>query len=190
MNRRRRFTLILTFMLLLLSGVGMAMAGWLMYTGGPYRGQLLDAETRQPLEGAVVLFYWERDVYGGAGGPVAFFLEAKEVLTDKEGRFYVPWFIGTSLNPLSVVREPKSIFYYPGYGSERAEVTPTGGRLFQDPTVVLMRKLRTRKERTEVISGLPPGGVPDDAMPNLIRLMNIERAALSLQPVHVRPGSR
>lgn len=180
MSRKRRFALLLALLLLLLSGVGMAGAGWLLYTGGPYRGQLLDAETRQPLEGAVVLFYWERDVYGGAGGPVAFFLTAKEVLTDKEGRFHIPWFIGMSLNPLSVVREPESIFYYSSYGSELVEVTPPGGKPFRNPTVVPMRRHRTREKRIEALSWLRPVGVPAEAMPNLIRLMKIEEAALGL----------
>lgn len=189
MTRRRRFALLLALMLLLLGGVGMARAGWLVYTGGPFRGQLLDAETRLPLEGAVVLFYWERDVYGGAGGPVAFFLTAKEVLTDKEGRFHIPWFIGASLNPLSVVREPLSIFYYPGYASVRADVTPREGKLFADPTVILMRRLVGREERLRGIDVFP-GGVPDEAMPNLSRLVNIERAALGLKPVHVPSGTR
>ncbi|MFQ5658011.1 MAG: hypothetical protein ACE5G5_10750 [Candidatus Methylomirabilales bacterium] len=187
MSRKHRFALILVLVLLAI-GVGMTKMGWLLYTGGPYRGQLLDAETRQPLEGAVVLFYWERDVYGGAGGPVAFFLKAKEVLTDKEGRFHIPWFIGTSLNPLSVVLKPKSIFFYPGYGSEIVEVTPPDGEPFKDPSVVPMRKLRTRKERIRVVGGLLPGGVPDQAMPNLIRLINVESAALGISPIRMPPG--
>ncbi|MFQ5916048.1 MAG: hypothetical protein ACE5JS_22980 [Nitrospinota bacterium] len=190
MTRRRRYALIAVLLLLPLIGFRMVKPGWLLYTGGPYRGQLLDAATRQPLEGAVVLFYWNKDVFGGAGGPVAFFQKAVELLTDKEGRFHIPWFIGMSLNPFAVVQEPKSIFYYPGYGSELAEVTPRGGEPLRDATVIPMRKLQTREERIRVVAGLPPGGVPDEAMPNLIRLMNIEATALGLQPSHVRPGGR
>ncbi len=190
MSRKRRFTLILVLMLLLLSVVGMAKAGWILYTGGPYRGQVLDAETRQPLEGVVVLFHWDHSVFGGPGGPKSRFLKAVEVLTDKGGRFYVPWFVGISPNPFSVVRwGPGLTIFYPGYRPERAEVTPPGGEPVRDPSVVPMRKLRTREERVERVGGLPPGGVPDEAMPNLIRLMNKERTALGLKPVHVLPGS-
>lgn len=189
MTKKRRFAVILVFLLLLLSGVGMAKAGWLVYTGGPYRGQVLDAETRQPLEGAVVLFQWDRHVYGGPGGPVTFFLEAKEVLTDKEGRFHVPWFIGTSLNPLSVVLEPTWFVYYPGYTSGQVVVTPPAGVVLEDPTVILKRRLVGREERLRAVDVLP-GGVPDEAMPNLVRLVNIERVALGLQPVRVRSRNR
>lgn len=189
MRWRGRLMLIFVLMVPLLA-VGMAKAGWILYTGGPYQGQVVDAETRQPVEGAVVFFHWKRHVYGGAGGPVSFFLKAVEVLTDKEGRFYVPWFIGTSLNPFSLVLEPTWFAYYPGYDPDRVIVTPPTGVMLRDPTVILQRKLRTREERLKVVRGLPPGGVPDEAMPNLIRLMNIEATALGLQPSHVRSGGR
>ncbi|MFQ5755489.1 MAG: hypothetical protein ACE5H7_05275 [Acidiferrobacterales bacterium] len=186
MTRKRRYTVIV--LLVLAAAVGMSQVGWLLYTGGPYRGQLIEAETRQPLEGAAVLFYWRQNVYGGAGGPVKYPLNAKEVLTDEEGRFYIPWFVGVSLNPLSFVLEPSAIFYYPGYGSELAEVNPPDGEPLKDPTVIPMRKLRTREERIRVVGGLPPGDVPDEKMPNLIRLMNTERETLGLKPVHVQAG--
>ncbi len=187
MSRGRRHAVIVFVVLAM--AVGMAKVGWLLYTGGPYRGQLVDAETRQPLEGAAVLFHWDHSVYGSPGGPVSTFLKAKEVLTDKEGRFYVPWFVGISPNPFSVVRwQPSFSVVYPGYRPERGEITPPDGKPFRDPTVIPMRKLRTRKERIDYIGALPPGGVPDEAMPNLIRLMNMEGAALGLKPVHVRAG--
>lgn len=183
MSRKRRFTLILVLMLLLLSGVGMAKAGWMLYTGGPYRGQVLDAETRQPLKGAVAFFEWKHKVYGGPGGPKSRFLKAVEVLTDKEGRFYVPWFVGTSLNPFSLVLEPTWFVYYPGYKSEQVVVTPPTGVMLKDSTVILKQRLLGREERLQTLD-LVPGGVPDEAMPNLIRLLNIERANLGLKPVH------
>ncbi len=189
MSRKRRFTLILVLMLLLLSVVGMAKAGWILYTGGPYRGQVLDAETRQPLEGAVAFFEWKRKVYGGPGGPKSRFLKVVEVLTDKDGRFYIPWFVETSLNPLSVVLEPMWFVYYPGYKSEQVVVTPPTGVTLKDPTVILKRRLLAQEERLQALDILP-GGVPDQAMPNLIRLLNIERAKLGLKPVHIGSAGR
>ena len=186
MSRWRRY--IPGAIIALVALVVISQVGWLLYTGGPYRGQLVDAETRQPLEGAAVLFYWRKNVYGGAGGPVKYPLDAKEVLTDEEGRFYIPWFVGVSPNPLSLVLEPSAIFYLPGYRSVLAEVDPQNGKAFRDPTVIPMRKMRTRKERRDYIGGVLPGDVPDEAMPKLIRLMNTEREALGLKPVHVRSG--
>lgn len=184
MNRSLRLALILS-LCLIAAGIGMTQVGWLLYTGGPYRGQLLDAETRQPLEGATVLFYWRRHVYGGAGGPVKFPLNAKEVLTDKEGFFHIPSFIGVSLNPLSVVLKPNWFAYYPGYTSDQVIVTPPTGVPLKDPTVILLRRLVHREERLRAVDVFP-GDVPDEAMPNLIRLVNMERTALGLKPVRVQ----
>lgn len=186
MSRWRRY--IPWAIIALVALVVISQVGWLLYTGGPYRGQLVNAETRQPLEGAAVLFYWRRNAYGGAGGPVKYHLDAKEVLTDEDGRFHIPWFVGISLNPLSLVLEPSAIFYLPGYRSVLAEVDPPDGKAFRDPTVIPMRKLQTRKERRDRIGGVLPSRVPNEAMPNFIRLMNTEREALGLKPVHVRSG--
>ncbi len=69
-----------------------------------------------------------------------------------------------------------------------ARITPRDGKAFRDPTVIPMRKMRTRKERLDYIGGLAPSSVPNEAMPNFIRLMNMERAALGLKPVRVRSG--
>lgn len=187
MSRKRRFILVAA-MLLPLIGLGMAKMGWILYTGGPYRGLVVDAETRQPIEGAVVFFQWKHKVYGSPGGPKSPFLKAVEVLTDKEGRFYVPWFVGISPNPFSVALEPTWFAYYPGYRSEQMLVTPPTGLILKDPTVILMRRVFDREERIRAVDVFP-GGVPDEAMPNLSRLVNIERAALGLGPVHVPSAS-
>ncbi|MDX1487490.1 MAG: hypothetical protein R3268_04765, partial [Acidiferrobacterales bacterium] len=163
--------------------------GWLLYAGGPYRGQVIDTEIRQPIEGAVVLIDWRRHVYGGAGGPVKYPHSAREVLTDKEGRFYVPWFVRLSLNPFSVVLEPNWFAYYPGYTPDGVLVTPPSGVPLNDKTVLLMRRVRSRQERLQAVDTFPPD-VPNEAMPNLIRLVNNERTALGLKPVHVSSGAR
>ena len=59
-----------------------------LFAGGPYRGRVIDAETKQPLEGAVVLAIWETKTPGVAGYGYSY-LDSKEVLTDENGRFVV-----------------------------------------------------------------------------------------------------
>ena len=56
------------------------------FAGGPWKGQIIDIETKEPLEGAVVVAVWDRNYRTPTGGS-SYFYEAKEVLTDKEGRF-------------------------------------------------------------------------------------------------------
>lgn len=53
---------------------------------GPYEGKVIDAETKQPIEGAVVHGTWSRVHLGGAHE----YYDSYEVLTDKNGEFKIP----------------------------------------------------------------------------------------------------
>jgi hypothetical protein len=55
---------------------------------GPYRGRVIDADTREPIEGVVVLGVWDRE-YPGAGGAVHQYYDAMETVTDKNGDFEI-----------------------------------------------------------------------------------------------------
>ena len=59
------------------------------FAAGPYRGRVIDAETREPLAGAVVLVYWIRNAPAIGHGPAESFLGAEEALTDDRGEFIV-----------------------------------------------------------------------------------------------------
>src|SRR3990172_6905256 len=85
--------------------------------GGPWKGKIIDIETKEPLEGAVVLAVWER-VYRTPAGASSYFYEAKEVLTDKEGKFEIPSYTPINLVPIiSYMRGPLFTIFKPGYGS-------------------------------------------------------------------------
>ena len=73
----------------LLLSASLAGCGHLVYPSGPYRGRVVDAETKQPLAGAAVLAVWR---WGGPGlgHPSEGFHDALEVLTDANGEFVVP----------------------------------------------------------------------------------------------------
>ena len=87
------------------------------FAAGPWRGKIIDIETKEPIEGAVVLAVWER-VYRTPAGASSYFYEAKEVLTDKEGRFEIPSYTPINLVPLlSYMRGPLFTIFKPGYGS-------------------------------------------------------------------------
>ena len=63
-----------------------------LYSGGPWRGRVIDADTKQPIEGAVVALVWNR-VYDCGVGRYPYFQEAREVLTDKTGSFEIPAYV-------------------------------------------------------------------------------------------------
>ena len=168
----------------LLLGAFLAGCGHLVYTSGPYRGRVVDAETKQPLAGAAVLavWYWEAP---GAGHPREGFHDALEVLTDANGEFVIPR--KTHFIMLAEIDDPYITIYYPGYGSfPLHNVQPTGAAIdsaFREHTVVELPRLNTRKEREEHASlSVVIGAPPHEKIPNLIHLINQERRALGWPP--------
>lgn len=91
----------------------------LAIAGGPWKGKVVDIETKQPLEGTVVLAVWER-VYRTPYGSNSYFYEAKEVVTDKAGEFEIPSYTPNNMLPIiSYMRGPEFIIFKPGYGNIR-----------------------------------------------------------------------
>lgn len=157
-------------------------SAYLVFKGGPLQGKIIDAETGAPIEGVVFLAVWERKVIHPAGA-LTEFLEAKEAVTNKEGEFYIPSFIGFSLNPFTFIAGPYFTIFWPGYRVKEIRVTPEGGKEFKDPTVVEMQGLKTRGERLNLRRMIRPLGVPNEKMPNLLQLLQQEDKNLGLEPV-------
>ena len=114
-NRYRRFTCALLgcVMLLLLPGcLGLFEP---LFAKGPYRGRVIDTDTKQPIEGAAVLAVWY-SVTPTIGDKVDAYLDAEEVLTDKDGRFVIGKHTPISFRP-GWIRGPDITIFYPGYGS-------------------------------------------------------------------------
>ena len=92
------------------------------YTSDSIEAWVVDADTGQPIEGAVVTANWQLVGFGfDTGGRKLGQLEVMETLTDKNGRFYFPGF--TKLNPgLDDLREedPQILIFKPGYSYMRA----------------------------------------------------------------------
>lgn len=165
--------------------------GHLVYPSDTYQGKVIDAETKEPLVGAVVLAIWYREAPGlGGHGPVESYHDALEVLTDAQGEFTVP--AKTHLTAIGKIREPKLVIYYPGYGffpslqaypQEDKKVRAAYERRFFQVELI---KLKTREERMKVIDyPVWISDVPDEKMPNLVRLVNKEVQLLGLQPTRL-----
>lgn len=106
-------TILLTAMIVLFTAT--ACAG---FVRGPFSGKVIDAETKEPIEGAVVIALWEKDIYLSPGGPSSYFKEVKEVLTDKNGEFRIEKYYGFTINPLVRITNAGStpiLIYKPGY---------------------------------------------------------------------------
>lgn len=155
---------------------------------GPYRGKVIDAETKEPIEGAVVLGVWRKQPLL-AFHPKYIFKETKEVLTDKDGEFVLPGYtnIPSIIDPMSSNRI-RIYIYKPGYGSfPRHQISPDPKqshpdklRPFETHALVELPRLKTREERLRV-QECPAGDIPDEKLTNWIRLMNIESQNLGLK---------
>jgi hypothetical protein len=91
--------------------------GWLFYWDGPYKGKVIDADTERPIEGVAVVGKWTLETYGGPGGPVGVYCDAREALTDKNGEFAVPKAFCVNLWPFTKLGIADFILFKPGYDS-------------------------------------------------------------------------
>lgn len=103
--------------LTVLSFTSESSAWWFIYDKPAFRGKFIDAETKEPIEGAVVaVIYWKYPIIGGPAGRSASILTAKETLTNKNGEFFFPPF-RKILHPFAEEADAKFIFFKSGYGS-------------------------------------------------------------------------
>src|SRR5439155_24431737 len=128
---------------------------------GPWQAQVVSAETKQPLDGVVVLAWWTRHARS-FGGPSEEYRDSQEVLTDRDGRFAIASRSFFSLNPLVFFRGPfigmfksgHGDFGWPGYersvtwSKEKREALRTAAQLLQlDGIVLEMPRLQSAQQR-------------------------------------------
>ncbi|MEN6620511.1 MAG: hypothetical protein ABFD50_03030 [Smithella sp.] len=100
--------------LLLILFTQTSQADWPLCSKPEFRGKIIDAQTKQPIEGAVALVLYNNEMLiGGPGGPNDYTFPVKETLTDKKGEFYFP--SRYSLHIVSKCDYVSFIFYKPGY---------------------------------------------------------------------------
>jgi hypothetical protein len=154
---------------------------------GPYRGQVIDAETKAPLAGAVVVVRWLQDrVY-----PVHMVAEnyaVRETITDAEGRFFLDAKDVEERAPRRT-RRPGFLIFLPGYGAyPKQHVSPTGftGGMFERPgAIVELPRLVDREERRKHLWSFGPHSYSDKPfreLPELMRRINVERISIGLEP--------
>jgi hypothetical protein len=170
--------------------------GW-AEAGGPWKGQVLDAETGQPLSGAVVLAaFWKRSP--GAVHERRDFYEAMEVVTDDEGRFVIPPVKTFTLTPFTRIQGPDIKIFKGGYGQwqfrneppilksdieERKAWLEKAWKRFEGEGVIIeLPPLKTREKRRK-FHGFPrpDPDIPRDRVQNLLRALEEEDRWLGIR---------
>lgn len=153
---------------------------------GPWRGQVIDAESAQPLEGVIVVAVWDK-LSPGVIHPGRDFHDALEVVTDSEGRFIIPARSLTTLNPF-VNFEPRSLVFfksaYTWSGIRNVPLYTSRDEIWKlmekDSATFELRPLRTKQERLNALRR--PGDVPDSLIPRYLDAYGAESVQLGLKP--------
>jgi hypothetical protein len=178
--------------LILLAALLMVFGGCtISHEFGPYSGKVVDAQTGEPIEGAVVLIGFYTKSFS-VGGPVYRFADAFEVLSDAKGEFRFPPKRVTLFRAMSIWDKECSIsIFKPGYGAY-----PRHKKTFSTPKLIQSRiipedehiifnlpKLLTLEERKENRYLIQtPAGITIGKMPNMRRLQSEERVNIGLPP--------
>jgi hypothetical protein len=160
-----------------------------------FKGRVIDAQTKEPVEGAAVVVYWykEKSVLVDT---VQSLKDVKETLTDKNGEWTIEGPEGHELGSIrrlipfvSYTLKPEFIIFKPGYCSvpKKASLLDAckgmkfhgGNRLGQGMTVELPR-LTEREDRIKAqnVSPLGSGKKWDKKQGEFIKLLNKERRYL------------
>jgi hypothetical protein len=160
---------------------------------GPYVGRVVDAQTRRPLEAAVVVAMWERTTFTFPlqGHPNVVLYAVRETLTDADGRFVID---AKDVERHAPGRTYRPVFqvYYPGYFAlahldfkTRGGFGTPGG--FSDPVnrevEVGLPRATTREDRLRAVDDVYARLAPYAKVPLLLRYINQERKDLGLGEV-------
>jgi hypothetical protein len=148
-----------------------------------FRGKVIDFETTEPIEGAVVVAIWYEERATVAGGDTRL-KDVKEVLTDMSGEWSIVGPEGRNydllpglsfLTGIYFTREPIFIIFKPGYCSWpegfsidacKGKIKPSKLREIKGGRNIELGKL-INGERMTVIRNLPSLGMADEAIERL-----------------------
>lgn len=176
----------LFFLLIILNTSGCAIS----HKFGPYRGQVLDAETDEPIAGAVVYMEFKTK-YSAIVDAVSSYVDSEEVLTDEQGKFDITY-RGLIFRPGHLWDwQPNLCIFKPGYatypGNQITTITPEPE---YDPimpnqffTIRLPRLKNIHERRRNLLFLYVNPDVPPENRKEIIILENLERINLGLSPL-------
>ena len=169
-----------------------------------FRGRVIDADTKEPIEGAVVVASWYKESWIPLGENLVKLKDVKETLTDKNGQWSIRGPSGSGVNSLFYgfavagifyhTREPGFIIFKPGYCSWpngfhietcRERLKPKLTDELRGGGTAELPKLTNREDRirSQAIQEPAAEGV-DEKLREFHRLLNEERRNLGLGEIH------
>jgi hypothetical protein len=159
---------------------------------GPWKGRVIDQETKKPIEGAVVLMVWYK--HHGIMDQTRTYHDSEEVVTDAEGRFAIAsrWYWSIFV----FTQRPEIYVFKGGYGQWRIQdygdyteekykyvMERAAARLTGEGAVLELPRLTTREERLRMLSHHPLL-VPGVRWSTYLDALNRGRTDLGLEPIN------
>jgi hypothetical protein len=157
---------------------------------GPYHGKVVDEQTREPIEGVVVLGSWW--VYHfDVGGGHSTYHDAREVVTDNNGDFVVKGEglrILSSLQPMSFVIYKSGYTYFQGsWNTLKTGIYPSKVVTWEgDMPIIPIRKLTDEERKKYSLPGRLQDA-PWNKMLQMTQELNKERIYKGLEPYILAP---
>lgn len=181
--RKVRVAALLLIVILLWAGAVSARSA---EAAGPWKAQIVDAETGKPLEGVVVLAYWIRYTASPAGWAGGTFYDAEEVVTGPDGRFVIQARATWTLLFWTKISGPEFVIFKPGYGRLRFREAEAWKKFEKgEEAVIEMSPLKTREERLKFYHTLSWSAlVPSERTKRLREAEDMERVYLGFRKMH------
>lgn len=188
----RRFILLVILIVcpLFISGCGGIFFPLPYRSLAPFKGKVIDAETKQPIEGAVVLGVYYFTAYTIAGSN-SYVEDGQETVTDHKGEFKLPrtrrWFVLHRGYP-----EGKLVIFKPGYGvfpRHKQSKAVGENKSWPPPKKYIVYELPRLETKDERIKNLPNSysDIPYNNKRKYIELINKERKALGAKTFFNEP---
>jgi len=192
----------------LISVLILAMLLWITSCGSAmtFHGQVIDADTKEPIEGAVVVVYWYQARMTAIGEENLTLKDIKESLTDKNGQWTItgpkgrmhdlfPYF--STITGIHYTKEPEFIIFKPGYCSWpkgfsievcKGKMKSEGPGEIMEGKILELPKLKNKEDRLTVLPSTLSSS-SDDPQEEIriqkkqlefLRLINEERRNLGL----------
>ncbi len=166
-----------------------------------FNGRVVDADTKEPIEGAAVVVYWYEASWIPLGEWIVRLKDVKETLTDKNGEWTIKGPAGSGANSLAYhtalagvtfyTRKPGFIVFKPSYCSwpngfsidacnGRMHITGHKEKIMGEGGTLELPKLTAREDRLRTLPGPIAGKGTLEKQTEFIKLINQESRNLGL----------
>jgi hypothetical protein len=161
------------------------------YYLAPFKGKVIDTDTKEPIEGAVILAVYHSSVSSVAGS-MSYIVDAQETITNANGEFKIS---SKTVQSEKLSGRPRGeiIIFKPGYGRLLHKKARALGENKTWPTpekyiVYEIPKLKTKSERSVNLPGaFSFKKIPYEKQKMYINAINEERKKLGLKSTYPIP---